>query len=385
MYRNNINLTLSIILIMVTLFSLLTIYASSTAHSRARFGVSAKAAVLYEAESDRFLYSKNPCERLPMASTTKIMTAIVALEASSLDEVVTVDERACLVEGSRAYFSPDEEHTMEELLYALLLQSANDAAEAIAYHIAGGISEFSEMMNEKARELGLSDTNFENPHGLDSSEHYTTAEELAKIAAYALSNEAFRKIASTYKIRFTKDDKTRLYVNHNKLLTLYDGCVGVKTGFTKKSGRCLVSAAERDGLTFIGVTLDAPDDWRDHTAMLDFGFDTLMKLSFVKEGEKCFELPVIDGVKETLKVTNKLGASKIIEKGEYNVEEHIKLSRYAVAPIHRCDVLGEIIYTVDGEECARVPLIAAEDVNKVEKKKPFRLLDIFFKKDSSDN
>ncbi|MBQ0124720.1 MAG: D-alanyl-D-alanine carboxypeptidase [Clostridiales bacterium] len=157
----------------------------------------------------------------------------------------------------------------------MMLQSANDAAAAIAYEIAGGISEFAEMMNAKARELGLENTHFSNPHGLDDTDHYTTARDLAALARYALENETFARIVSTKKItiKMHGGDTSRVLVNHNRLLRTYDDIIGVKTGYTKKCGRTLVSAAERDGVRLICVTLDDGDDWRDHRAMLDAGFD----------------------------------------------------------------------------------------------------------------
>ena len=258
--------------VFLMLFSLVGLYPSAEAKG-SNFSVSARSATLYVPETDEFIYSKNACERLPMASTTKIMTALIALEECVGSEVVRVDDSAIGVEGSSAYLRQGDELTMEELTYALLLQSANDAAVAIACHIGGSVETFADIMNKRAESMGLTNTHFENPHGLDSKEHYTTAEDLAKIAAVALKNAKFKEIASTYKKSFITDERSRTYVNHNKLLNMYDGCIGVKTGFTKKSGRCLVGAAERDGLTFVTVTLDAPCDWQDHKNMLDFGYE----------------------------------------------------------------------------------------------------------------
>lgn len=362
-HKNNWNLYLSVILITVILFSLLTIYAASEAASKSSsIGTSAKAATLYEPETGNFLYSKNAEERLPMASTTKIMTALVALESSSLDEEVIIDTRAVGTEGSSAYLKENEVLTMEELLYALMLQSANDAAVAIACHISGSIEDFANLMNEKAKAIGLSDTHFENPHGLDSEEHYTTAHDLAVIAAEALKNPIFKTVCSTYKKSFSSKDKARLYVNHNKLLKSYDGSIGMKTGFTKKSGRCLVGAAERDGLTFITVTLDAPNDWSDHKALLDFGYDTLEKITFAESGELIYDIKVIGAAVDTLRVFNPTGASVIVDKGEHTTEKFVKLSRFVQAPIKKGDILGEVIFTVDTKAVASVYLVATETI-----------------------
>ena len=236
--------------------------------------VSAESAVLIEAQSGNVIYSKNTDQRLPMASTTKIITALTALSQAHPDTVITANADAVGVEGSSIYLVEGEALTLEQLLYALLLESANDAAVAIAIGVSGSVEAFAEQMNLLADVLGLQDTHFVNPHGLDHEDHYTTASELAKLTRYALQNELIREIVGTRKTTIPHPGEvgTRLLVNHNKLLRLYEDCIGVKTGFTKRSGRCLVSAAERDGVTLIAVTLNAPNDWNDHTAMLDYGF-----------------------------------------------------------------------------------------------------------------
>lgn len=377
MKRNSASIYIAVLLITAFIFSFLTIYAFGE-HKSSNFSVSAKSAVLYQPEIDNFLYSKNADVRLPMASTTKIMTALVALENSDLNETVEVDDSAIGTEGSSAYLRQGDALTMEELLYALLLQSANDAAVAIACHICGDIEGFSALMNERACQLGLTDTHFINPHGLDDDEHYTTAKELSLIAAEALKNPSFRKIASTYKKTFATEDRTRTYVNHNKLLRLYDGCIGVKTGFTKKSGRCLVGAAQKDGLTFITVTLDAPSDWSDHKKMLDYGFESLEKITLASGFDHMYKIPLLDGEREYLTVANPDGAEIITERAEQEIAEHVRLVKYGIAPINRGDKLGEIIYTSDGKEIARVPLVALESVNKKKCKGFFeRILSIF--------
>lgn len=370
MYRKNNSLYLLVILIAVVLFSLLTIYASSSVAET--LGVSARAATLYEPETGSFLFSKNADERLPMASTTKIMTAVVALENSELSEVVEIDERAVGVEGSSAYLKAGDSLTMEELLYAVMLSSANDAAAAIAYHISGSIEDFALLMNEKADALGLCDTHFTNPHGLDSEEHYTTARDLAILAGYAIKNETFKTISSTHKKSFITEERSRTYVNHNKLLSMYDGSIGMKTGFTKRSGRCLVGAAERDGLTFITVTLDAPNDWSDHKNMLDFGYERLEKITFADAGDYSYEVKLLDGTLSSVNVTNTEGCSTILERGDYDVKEYVKLSRYTVAPVSKGDILGKVIFTIDGEYSGEVNLVAADSVDVRQEKGFFR-------------
>ena len=313
---------------------------------------------------------------MPMASTTKIMTALVALENSSLDEKVEIDTRAVGTEGSSAYLKAGELITMEELIYALLLQSANDAAEAIAYHIAGSIEGFAELMNERAERLALSDTHFQNPHGLDDKEHYTTARELAIIARESLRCEELSTALKTYKRTFTDGERTRTYVNHNKLLRLYDGAVGVKTGFTKRSGRCLVGAAEKDGLLLISVTLDAPSDWSDHEKMLDYGFDNYERLVLARSGELRYELGVFNSLSDSVTLTNKDEISVIRRKTGGEIEKAVKLPAFVYAPTSTNDTLGKVIFTEGGRYIGEVNLYPERDLTIQEKKGLFS----FFKR-----
>ena len=370
--RNN-NSYIFALLTAALLLSLLTIIASSEQPASTRT-LSARAAVLYEPETGTFLYSKNASARMPMASTTKIMTALVAAENSALSETVVIPPEAEGVEGSSAYLKAGEEFTMEELLYALLLRSANDAAVAIACHISSSVEAFAEAMNERAFSLGLTDTHFTNPHGLDDPEHYTTAHDLALIAAEAMSCDLVREICSTYKRGFVHDDAPKLYVNHNKLLKSYDGAIGVKTGYTKKSGRCLVGAAERDELRFITVTLDAPDDWKDHKTLFDLGYASLEKIKFANAEDYTYSLPVTNGMASEVEITNTESESVIIERGEHVVKEYVKLSEFASAPIKKGDILGEVIFTLDEKEAARIKLVATEDVEKQRSKNFFEKL-----------
>lgn len=358
---------LILLLLLVLIFSLFTVYISS----EQKASVSARSAALYEPETKKFLYTKNPNERLGMASTTKIMTALIAIETLDLDEDVAIDSRAIGIEGSSIYLKHGEIMNALDLIYALLLQSANDAAAALAYRIAGSIEEFAELMNKRACELGLSDTHFTNPHGLDENDHYTTSHDLAIISAEALSNETFKEITSTYKREVESSDTKRLLVNHNKMLKSYDGCIGVKTGYTTRSGRCLVSAAEKDGLTLIGVTIDAPDDWRDHTQMLNYGFSTLEKRVLAEVGQFSYEVPIISGTQSSVCVSNLEGLTRIFNKSDPEVKVHVRLSKYFSAPISRGDVLGTVIFTKNGNDIASLPLLAEASVGEAKKKKGF--------------
>lgn len=326
--------------------------------------VSAKSAVLIEAETGRVLYQKNAFVRLPMASTTKIMTALVAIGSGNIDRVVTIPPEATGIEGSSVYLYPDEKLTLRQLIYALLLESANDAATAIAIEVAGSVEDFAVLMNRKAAELGLTATHFMNPHGLDHEAHYTTAFDLARIAAVALAEPVFRDICSTTRktIPLKGDEGTRVLVNHNKMLTQYEGAIGVKTGFTKKSGRCLVSAAERDGLTLVAVTLCAPDDWADHAAMLDFGFARYERESFADTGSLSLELPVVGGTSGTVAVQNTEALSALLSREHGTVTRRVEASRFLYAPVARGQIVGRVVYECDGVEIASSPLVAASEV-----------------------
>ncbi len=238
-------------------------------------GVSAQACIVIEQTSGRVLYQKNSQAELPMASTTKIMTALVALEEGNPNDTIKVSSSAASVEGSSMYLEAGETMTLKELLYGLMLSSGNDAAVAIAEYF-GGIDAFVTMMNQKAKELGATHTQFANPNGLPNENHYSTAEDMARITAHALNNPAFSEIVATKTYRIEGEGKSypRVLSNHNKLLRMYEGCIGVKTGFTKAAGRCLVSAAKRNEMTLICVTLNAPDDWNDHQTLYNHCFET---------------------------------------------------------------------------------------------------------------
>ena len=345
-------------------------YADGTVPTSARpadaapaFGVSAASAILID-QTGEILYQKDPDRCLPMASTTKIMTALLAIEAGGLDREVAVPPEAVGIEGSSAYLTAGETVTMETLLYALLLASANDAATAIAILTAGSEAAFVSEMNRKAEALGLTDTSFDNPHGLDGAGHYTTARDLSRLTARALTNETFRAIVSTERkaVPRTDTEGTRVFVNHNRLLRSYPGCVGVKTGYTKRSGRCLVTAAERDGLTLIAVTLNAPDDWRDHKAMLDYGFSVREAVPLTVDLPR--EIPIVGGSAESVALTLTGPADVVLPKGDHAICAVCELRRFYYAPVGAGEILGRVIW-YDGEKAvASGTLTASETVER---------------------
>ena len=326
--------------------------------------VSAKSAILIEAQSGEVIFSKNADTRLPMASTTKIMTALVAIENCDISKPVSVSPDAVGVEGSSVYLYPEEKLTLEDLLYAMLLESANDAAAAIAIEVGGDIEGFAEMMTKKALDMGLVDTHFENPHGLDGDAHYTTAHELALIAREAMSNEAFRKIVSTYKktIPLNETQGVRLLINHNKLLKSYEGAIGVKTGFTKKSGRCLVSAADRDGLMFIAVTLGAPDDWRDHSNMLDYGYSLYEARNLCDVGSFSYIMPVSGGVDDHVILKNTDKITLILPRTSSEIKCVVELPKFCLAPAREGEILGRLVFYLDGVEIAESKIASCQGV-----------------------
>ncbi|MGM9936523.1 MAG: serine hydrolase [Candidatus Ornithomonoglobus sp.] len=256
----------------------------------AAYADAAGSACLMNAVTGEVLFEKNSGERLPMASTTKIMTLLAALKETSQDEIVTVSAAAAAAEGSSAYIETGMRISMEALEYGLMLNSGNDAAVAIAEYVSGDCDSFAAEMNELAKEIGAENTHFMNPNGLDQEGHYTTAYDLALITRYAMRDESFRKIVSTklYTAEFVRADGTQgsmEYINHNKLLGTLDGCTGVKTGYTKTDGRCLVSAAERNGAEYIAVTLNDADDWKEHKELMELAFGDSRLINAVSAGD----------------------------------------------------------------------------------------------------
>lgn len=336
---------------------------------------SAKAHVLIEATSGAILAQRHADTRLPMASTTKIMTALVALESLPPDTPVQITGASVGIEGSSIYLSQGETLTLEDLLYALLLESANDAAVAIAIAVSGSVEAFAEEMNRRATRLGLTDTHFVNPHGLDAESHYTTAYELALITQEALRNPDFRRIVSTQKkiIPLRGTEGVRLLLNHNRLLRDYEGCIGVKTGFTKHTGRCLVSAADRDGVTLIAVTLGAPDDWKDHRNLLDYGFSQLeaVRLTDIENRWQTEQIPLwlVSGTRAYTLVSCPEELTVILPRKRGKIHSVTELPRFAFAPVAEGQVLGQLVWYLDtasGRICiGKVPLqaqCAAEEI-----------------------
>ncbi len=319
--------------------------------------VSAKSAVLIEYHTGKVLYAKNADVRLPMASTTKIMTALLALEEGNPSDMVTISPNAANVEGSSMYLKAGEKLSLSDLLWGLMLSSGNDAAVAIAEHMAGNEADFAKRMTERATELGCTNTCFKNASGLPDDEHYTTALELARITGKSLENVKFREIVSQKSARVAG----RTLSNHNKMLFLYEGAIGVKTGYTKKAGRTLVSAANRGGVELIAVTLNAPDDWTDHKNMLDFAFAKMERREICAKGEQIANASVIGGMEKMVPLCFAEDVSiPVLKTDKTDVKPIVEAA--LTAPVEEGIVAGRAEIYVDSVKMGEVPLLTAESV-----------------------
>lgn len=314
---------------------------------------SAASAVLIEQNSGRVLYEQDADEERLIASITKIMTAVVALEHADKACPYTVTAQD-MAEGSSMYLEPGDTLLLEELLYGLMLSSGNDAALAVAHCVSGGTEEFVALMNETAQRLGMTHTRFANPNGLDAEGHYSSARDMAVLAAYALKDQDFRRIVSTASVTIGE----RYLANHNKLLRLYGGCIGVKTGFTKAAGRTLVSAAAREGMTLVCTTLNDGNDWNDHMALLDYGFANYRMETAVPAGRVLASVLVQGGTA----VSVPLAASEDLSyplTGEESLKVVARAPLSVSAPVVPGQVVGEVCAFLEDREVAKVDLVAA--------------------------
>ncbi len=323
--------------------------------------LSAKSACLIVAESGEVIYEHNSNERLPMASTTKMMTALVASKFGDWEEVVTVSKNAQQQEGSKIYLEENDKIKLSDLVSGMLLNSGNDAAVAVSEHISGDEKTFSSLMNDEAKSIGAFNTSFENPSGLDGDNHYSTAYDLALIGREVINDTQLSPIIQSKEMKIEDSLGNVTYLkNHNKLLWSYDGILGVKTGYTKKAGRCLVSAARRNGITLVAVTLSAPDDWNDHQKLLDYGFNNTEKTLLFEKGQEISKIQVNNRelsliIKEDICVT---GVKNKREKRE------VKLFtvKNAKGPVNKGEKLGIAKVYQNGEVIAQADLVAGEDI-----------------------
>ena len=330
--------------------------------------VSAQSAVVLTADTGTVLFEKDGHTPRPVASTTKIMTALLALEAAQEqgDPLVDITQEMVAVEGSSMGLQAGDSISLTGLAAGMLLASGNDAANAAALYLDGSLESFAARMNQRAAELGMEDTHFVTPSGLDGEDaqglgHLSTAYDMALLARAALEDQAFRQLCSSpsLAVEFAEPVKRVTYTNHNKLLTQYQGCVGVKTGFTKEAGRCLVSAAERDGALLIAVTLNAPNDWQDHTALLDYGFSQVEPYQLAG-GDVRLTVPVVGSPVEVVSLRGSNGGEVTLPLGQgAQVERVVHAPKFLYAPVEAGEQVGEICWYLEGQLLGSAPLTAA--------------------------
>lgn len=330
--------------------------------------VSAQSAVVLTADTGTVLFEKDGHTPRPVASTTKIMTALLALEAAQEqgDPLVDITQEMVAVEGSSMGLQAGDSISLTGLAAGMLLASGNDAANAAALYLDGSLESFAARMNQRATALGMEDTHFVTPSGLDGEDaqglgHLSTAYDMALLARAALEDQAFRQLCSSpsLAVEFAEPVKRVTYTNHNKLLTQYQGCVGVKTGFTKEAGRCLVSAAERDGALLIAVTLNAPNDWQDHTALLDYGFSQVEPYQLAG-GDVRLTVPVVGSPVEVVSLRGSNGGEVTLPLGQgAQVERVVRVPKFLYAPVEAGEQVGEICWYLEGQLLGSAPLTAA--------------------------
>jgi serine-type D-Ala-D-Ala carboxypeptidase (penicillin-binding protein 5/6) len=378
MVKNRLKNISVVIIVFLLLFSISTPYVGANG-----FSVSAQSAILMEQESGRVLFEKNAHKQLRIASITKIMTAILAIESGKMNEKVKINKNAVGVEGSSLYLKLGEKIKLEDLVYGLMLRSGNDSAVAIAEYVGGSLEGFVYLMNQKAQELGMSKTVFSNPHGLDDHEkHYSTSYDMALLTRYAMQNKEFRKINGTKTYRSPQDGESwdRIWQNKNRLLTqLYKYSTGGKTGYTKRAKRTLVSTAQKDGIDLIAVTLNAPSDWHDHMNMFNWAFDTFEVLPVVEEG-------IIENLQDQF-YQGKVSATYTFEYPLTSEEKPFinkKITLYNPPKGNEWEIngvpdpVGKITIELKGKNIGEVPLSFVGELTEEKKSFWVKFLDILF-------
>ena len=324
------------------------------------FAISAEKAILLDAVTGRVLYEQNADSRSLIASTTKIMTALVVCEQCNVLDRMRIPKEAVGIEGSSMYLQEGEVLTIQELLYGLMLHSGNDAAVALAIYCGGTVEGFAELMNDKAHQLGLKDTHFENPNGLDAPGHYSTARDLSILAAYAMENPIFQKTVSTKTISVGQ----RYLRNHNKLLWQFNGADGVKTGYTRAAGRILVSSAQRDGRRLVAVTINAPDDWNDHAALLNRGYGNYTNSVVVSAGDCIGHVDIVGGQRGSIELLAMEDFEYPLAPNE-RVELKISGKGFVYAPVSAGGDAGIAHVCINGKSVGKVALIYGETVEMI--------------------
>ena len=325
--------------------------------------ISAQSAVLINAKTKEIIYEKNAHAMRSMASTTKIMTAVLAIESGRLNELVTAENMQS--EGSSIGLENGNVLTLETLVWGMMLESGNDAAKLTANFLSGSEENFSLLMNAKAEEIGMSNTNFVTASGLDDENHYSTAYDMALLGAYAIENPVFRDICSSKRktVRLIEPDISKTFSNHNKLLSYCDGVFGIKTGFTKKSGRCLVSACERDGSVLVAVTLNAGDDWNDHIKLFDYGFDACEnKNVFIRLPDG---IKVYSGSESSVKIALSENPVSVSVNENTILTQRLFVPDFVYAPVRKGDTLGKAQLLSNGDVLYEYDIVSQADVEAI--------------------
>ncbi len=328
-------------------------------------GISAKSYCLLNADTFEVIDAKNAHQRLPMASTTKLMTALLLAEQNTPEKTVVTTHEMVTVEGSSMGLLVGDTVSFYDLLVGLMLPSGNDAANTVAIAVAGSVGAFAEMMNERAKEIGMKNTHFVTPSGLDADGHYSTAYDMSLLGAEVLKNPLIQSVVRESKISVTFGNPPyqRVLYNHNKLLERYEYCIGLKTGFTKKSGRCLVSAAEKDGCRVVCVTLNAPDDWNDHERLLTQGLSAVSSTDVTNELD--FDsVSVVGGVNDTVNISSQRFVCGCTEKSQHSITSKIHIQPFVYAPVSIGQRVGYVEYYCNGRVIGSSDILTLNNVDK---------------------
>ncbi len=345
----------------------------------AEFSLSAKSAILINAQTNEVIYEKNAYEKRGMASTTKIMTALLAIERGDLQKTVVAQDEDVRIEGTSIGLKAGDKITLQTLVCGMLLESGNDAANVTARVIGKSREKFVALMNQKAKEIGMKNTCFKNPSGLTEEGHFSTAFDMAILGSFAIKNKGFRDICSlsTLRVSYGNPEYQRTFKNHNKLLNSVEGAFGIKTGFTKASGRCLVSAAQRDGVTLVAVTLFAPDDWNDHKKLFEYGFKKV-KVYETKFDADEIKINVVgsDNKKIGVKLKKELTYTALDE--EINPEIVVLCEKFLYSEVKKGDRVGCVkVFTSDEVLLCESDLLSTENapMNFIENEKSMSFFD----------
>lgn len=339
-----------------------------------KLSVSAESYVLYCADNGKVLLSNNMNKKMKPASTTKIMTALLTLEQAKACNKKVTFTKEMQAQGSSMYLKLGDTVALSDLATGMMMSSGNDAANAAALTISSSFEKFSKLMNNRAKQIGMKNTHFVTPSGLDDDNHYSTAYDMALLMDYALENEDFAKLTSQKSVSvnfLSPSDKVNSYLNHNRLLSMYKYCISGKTGYTIAAGRCLVTAAKKDGLTLICVTMNDKKDWNDHISLYDYGFENYARVDFDADNF-CEDVDCVGGKKDKVTVTCENSKfAVVLQKDKDKIKKTVYLDNFLYAPIKENQVVGKIIYTLDNKKISEMKLVSAEENNSQQENKDF--------------